>query len=89
METEEIKKGNPVASMRFRWQTYGKHNDEPYESEWEQFKADAIRLGARYLIKCFDKWGKDDMVVKVFNEMNYKSKPTVITLQDAYKIIGQ
>lgn len=89
METEEIKKGNPIATMRFRWQTFTKDTDEPMESEWEQFKADAIRLAARDLIRNFNKWGKDDMVVKVFNEMNYKSKPTVITLQDAYKIIGQ
>lgn len=89
METAEIKKGNPVASMRFRWQTFTKDTDEPMESEWEQLKTDAIRLGARDLIRNFNKWGKDDMVVKVFNEMNYKQKPTVITLQDAYKIIGQ
>lgn len=84
---EESKKGNPIAQMRFRWQTYTKDTDEPMESEWAQFKNDAIRQGAKCLIRCFNKWGKDDMNVKVFNEMNYKSKPTVITLQDAYKII--
>lgn len=89
METEEIKKGNPIASMRFQWQTYTKDTDEPMESEWEQFKKDAIRQGAKYLIRCFNKWGKDDMVVKVFNCMNWKQEPTVITLQDAYKIIGE
>jgi hypothetical protein len=89
MATEEIKKGNPIATMRFRWQTFTKDTDEPMESEWEQFKADAIKLAARDLVRNFNKWGKDDMVVKIFNEMNYKSKPTVITLQDAYKILGQ
>ncbi len=85
---KDIKQGNPIASMRFRWQTWTKDTDEPMESEWEQFKNVAIRVGARYLIGQFHKWGKDDMVVKVFNEMNYKAKPTVITLQDAYKIIN-
>jgi hypothetical protein len=88
LETEQVKKGNPIATMRFRWQTYAKEPDEPMESEWEQFKNVAIRQGAKYLVRCFNKFGKDDMNVKVFNEMNYKSKPTVITLQDAYKIIG-
>ncbi len=88
LETEQVKKGNPIATMRFRWQTYTKDTDEPMDSEWEQFKNVAIRQAAKYLIRCFNKWGKDDMNVKVFNEMNYKSKPTVITLQDAYKIVG-
>lgn len=40
----ETKKGHPVASMRFRWQTYDKHNGTPYESEWEQIKQDAINI---------------------------------------------
>lgn len=88
LEKEETRKGNPIASNRFRWQTYTKDTDEPMESEWEQFKWDAIRHAAKYLIRQFNKFGKDDMNVKVFNEMNYKSKPTVITLQDAYKIVS-
>ena len=32
LDTEETKKGNPIASMRFRWQTYTKDTDEPMES---------------------------------------------------------
>jgi hypothetical protein len=87
-EDESIRKGNPIASMRFRWQTYSKDTDVPYESEWSQLKNDAIRQGARYLISQFEKFGKDDLVVKVFNEMNYKQKPTVITLEDARQIIS-
>jgi hypothetical protein len=86
-ETEEKTKGNPIASNRFRWQTYTKDTDEPMDSEWSQFKGEAIKQGARYLVKQFAKFGKDDMVVKVFNEMNYKSKPTVIILDEAYKIL--
>jgi hypothetical protein len=82
----EIVKGNPIASMRFRWQTYSKDTDEPLESEWAQFKSDAIKCASRYLIRQFNKFQKDDMIVKVFNEMNYKQKPTIITLADAYKI---
>lgn len=89
IETEEIKRGNPIARMRFRWQTYTKDTDEPMESEWEQLKNDAVKHAANYLIRQFNKFGKDDMIVKVFNEMNYKQKPTVITLQDAYKITNK
>ncbi|MGI8600287.1 MAG: hypothetical protein ACR2KB_13630, partial [Chitinophagaceae bacterium] len=87
-QTEETKKGNPIATMRFRWQTYTKDTDEPLESDWSKLKYDAIRCAAKYLIRQFNKFKKDDMVVKVFNEMNYKEKPTVITLQNAYKIVG-
>lgn len=83
----ETKRGNPIASNRFRWQTYTKDTDEPMESEWAQFKNDAIRLAAKYLVKQFDKFGKDDMVVKIFNEMMYKQPPMVITLDDARRII--
>lgn len=85
---DEPKKGNPIAKNRYRWQTWTKDTDEPMESEWEQFKDVAIRVAARYLIRQFNKFGKDDMNVKVFNEMNYKQEPTVITLQDAYKIVN-
>ncbi len=84
---EEKIKGNPIASMRFRWQTWSKHTDEPYESEWSQLKSDAIKQAARHLVYQYKKFGVDDMVVKIFNEMNYKQSPTVITLDDAYKIL--
>lgn len=79
IKDDKANKGNPIASMRFRWQTYTKDTDEPLESEWEQFKSAAI--------KQFDKFKKDDIIVKVFNEMNYTKKPVVITLQDAYNLI--
>jgi hypothetical protein len=85
--TDEIKKGNPIASMRFRWQIYLKDTDESYDSEWSQLKSDAIKCAARYLIRNYDKFGKDDIVVKVFNEMNYKQTPTIITLDDARKLL--
>lgn len=83
----DIKKGNPIASNRFRWQTYIKVTDEPMESEWDATKEDAKIHAAKYLIKQFDKFKVDDMVVKIFNEMNYKEKPIIITLEDAYEII--
>lgn len=86
METDEKRKGNPIATCRFRWQTYTKVEDYPLESEWEQFKSIAIMVAARYLIRQFNKFKKDDMIVKVFNEMNYKAKPTIITLDDAYRL---
>lgn len=86
LETEDIRRGNPIASNRFRWQTYTIDTDEPMESEWDATKQDAINHAAKYLIKQFNKFKKDDMVVKVFNEMNYKAKPTIITLQDAYRL---
>lgn len=89
IEPEKVKNGNPIARNRFRWQTYTKETDEPMESEWEQFKNVAIQQAAKYLIRNFNKWGIDDINVKVFNEMNHMSRPTVITLQDALKIIGQ
>jgi hypothetical protein len=85
LEEDKPKKGNPLAQNRFRWQTWSKDTDEPLESEWSQTKAEAVRLSSRYLIRQFEKFGKDDMVVKIFNEMNYKSKPTIITLEEAYK----
>lgn len=89
IDEDAPKKGNPIASMRFRWQTYTNDaEDYPLESEWAQTKYEAIRLSARYLIREFEKFKKDDMVVKIFNEMNYKQKPTVITLTDAYKIVS-
>ena len=84
---EEKRKGNPIASARFRWQVYMKDEDYPMESEWEQFENVAIKVGARYLIRNFEKFKKDDIVVKVFNEMNWQRSPKIITLQDAYKII--
>lgn len=79
--------GNPIASMRFRWQTYNAV-DEPMESEWSQHKEDAIKCAARCLVREFEKFGVTDMVVKVFNEMNYKQQPVIITLDEAKKIIA-
>lgn len=86
---EKYKKGNPIAQNRFRFQTWTKDTDEPLESEWAQLKKDAIRLAACLLVREFEKFGKDDMVVKIFNEMNYKQKPTVITLEEARKISNE
>lgn len=86
-ESEEKRKGNPIAANRFRWQTWTKDTDEPMESEWAQDKSEAIKQAARYLVREIKRFGKDDMVVKVFNEMNYKRPPTIITLEQAYKII--
>lgn len=86
-DKEETKKGNPIAQNRFRWQTWTKDTDEPMESEWAQSKSEAVRLAEKYLIKQFEKFGKDDMIVKVFNEMNYKQKPTIITLESALQTI--
>lgn len=86
LQKEETKKGNPIASNRFRWQTYTKATDDACESEWASTKDEAVRLAARDLIRQFEKFKKDDLIVKIFNEMNYKSKPTIITLDDAYKI---
>lgn len=83
--TEDIKKGNPVAQNRYRWQTWGKYTDEPYESDWCQFKKDAIRCAEKYLIRQFNKFQKDDIVVKIFNEMNYRELPMIITLEDALR----
>lgn len=84
---DSVRKGNPIASCRFRFQMFDKE-DYPLESEWTQFKSDAIKCAARWLIKDAEKWGNTGEVIKVFNEMNWKLKPTVITLYDAYKIIG-
>lgn len=81
------KQGNPIAGMRFRWQTYDA-NDQPMSSEWSQLKADAIRCAARCLVREFEKFGVTDMTVKVFNEMNYKQAPVIITLEDARKILS-
>lgn len=81
-------KGNPIASMRYRYQTYTKDTDEPLESEWEQIKKDAIKHGANVLISEYRKFGKDDMVVKVFNEMNHNEPPVVITLDEAFAMRG-
>ena len=83
-QVTEIKKGNPIASMRFRWQTYTKDTDEPLESEWARTERDAIISAQSYLIRQYKKFGKDELVVKVFNEMNYKKPPFIITLQDAF-----
>lgn len=80
-------KGNPIASMRFRWQTYTKDTDEPMESEWEQLKSDAVKHGKNYLKWHYKKFGSDDMVVKVFNEMNRNQMPIVITLKDALVVL--
>lgn len=85
---EPPKRGNPIAQNRFRWQTYSIDGNDPYESEWTQLKSDAVKQAARWLIRSFEKWGKDDMIVKVFNEMNSRQAPTVITLEDAYKMIS-
>ena len=85
MTMEDFKRGNPIAQNRFRWQTYSKDGIEPYESEWTQLKSNAIKQAEKWLIRSFEKCGKDDMIVKVFNEMNHQQAPTVITLQDAYK----
>lgn len=82
-----MRKGNPIASCRFRWQTFDKVHDYPFESEWDSTRADAIRNAAKYLIKEFNRFGKDDIVVKIFNEMNTGQKPTIITLEQSYKII--
>lgn len=82
------KRGNPIAEMRFRWQTWTKDTDEPLESEWSQLKKDAMWHAAKYLVRQFEKFQKDDMVVKVFNEMNHKQKPTIITLDDARRILN-
>ena len=76
---------NPAAEFRFRFQTYTKDDDIPCESEWFQLKADAIRCGKRELVRQFTKFGKDDLIVKVFNEMNSKQQPIIITLEDALK----
>lgn len=82
-------KGNPIAQNRFRYQTWSKDTDEPYESEWTETKDEAIKAAHRVLLREFTKFGVTDMVVKVFNEMNYKQKPIVITLEDAQKSTSQ
>lgn len=89
VETEdEVKKGNPIASMRFRYQSYTKDTDEPCQSEWCQLKSDAIKYACQDLVRDFKKFGKDDIVMKVFNEMNYKQPPIVITLEYALKFVA-
>jgi hypothetical protein len=82
---DKPKRGNPIAQFRYRWQTYNE-KDEPMESEWSQIKSDAIKCAARDLIREHKKFGVTDMTVKIFNEMNYKEAPIVMTLEDAYKI---
>lgn len=88
IEEDKPRKGNPIASMRYRWQTYTKDTDLPCESEWEQLKQDAIYQGAKCLVKQNTKFGTDDLVVKVFNCMNHKEKPVVITLEFAKQILN-
>lgn len=86
LETEEeTKKGNPIARMRFRYQSYTKDTDEPCQSEWCQLKSDAIKYACMELVRDFKKFGKDEIVMKVFNEMNHKQPPIVITLEYALK----
>lgn len=85
---EETRKGNPIARFRFRYQTFTIPEDYPLESEWEQFKDVAIRCAAKTLIHNFKKFGRDDLVCKVFDEMNHKKAPYVITLQKAYKLLS-
>lgn len=82
-KNETVRKGNPIAEFRFRHQTYIKSTDEPLESEWCQLKEDAIKDAKRRLIHQYKRFGETDMIVKVFNEMNYKQAPVVITLEEA------
>lgn len=89
IEESETRKGNPIAQNRYRYQTYTKDTDEPLQSEWAQFKNDAIKWGALELIRDFEKTGTDNIIVKVFNDMNRKAKPVVITLEEALKIRNQ
>lgn len=74
--------------MRFRWQIFSKDGENGYESEWEQFKAVAIKLAARDLVRNFERSSVDNIIAKVFNEMNSKQPPVVITLDDARKILA-
>jgi hypothetical protein len=86
IENDE-RRGNPSARMRYQWQTYSLDGETPYESEWAQTKEEAIRQSAKHLIWAFNKWGKDDMIIKIFNNMNHKKEPIVLTLADARKVI--
>lgn len=81
----EPRKGNPIASMRWRYQSYTKDTDEPCESEWAPTKANAIELAKWNLLREFKKFGKDDIVMKVYNEMNHKQPMIVITLDEVLK----
>lgn len=83
MESKTVRKGNPIAEFRFRYQTYTKSTDEPLESEWCQLKNDAVKDAKRTLVRQYKKFGVTDMVVKIFNEMNRKQEPIVITLEEA------
>lgn len=76
---ENNKKGNPIASMRFRAQSWTIDDDMPYESEWFQLMDDAIKYAKRVLKDDFHKAGnKNLIVIKIFNEMNYKQPPVII-----------
>lgn len=88
-DNETLKRrGHPTAQMRFRYQTYLIEGDYPLESEWTQFKSDAIRFAAKDLIREFNKTGTDTIITKVYNEMNRKQPPIVITLEMANNLIN-
>lgn len=76
-------KGNPMSEMRFRRSIFINGSDDSLDSEWEATRDDAIKHGAKSLIRKFEKFGETNLIVKIFNEMNHKQKPIVITFRDA------
>jgi len=82
-------KGNPLAQNRFQWKLYTVDTDEPIDGYWEQLKKDAIYTGCQNLVREFNKFGTTNLVVKVWNCMNTKQPPMVITLDEAKVILNK
>jgi uncharacterized protein involved in tellurium resistance len=82
-KNESITRGNPMVGMRFRWQTWTVKDDSPLESEWSQTKSIAIYEAEKHLLFIYNQFGENDVVVKIFNEMNHNQPPVIVTLEQA------